>query len=132
VDGGAFYNVDVRVKGQGGLRGKELHELLNDAYGSVESQYKARAAEQLAPQIAQANQQIQQKAAELQAAMTQLANNESLVGQYGASIGAAEGQLQGSVAARQAQWDKLHERYSERAETMDSILSSIDVGGYNG
>lgn len=132
VDNGAYYNVDVRVKGQGGSRGQELHELLSNTYGQVESQYKSRAAEQLAAQLSAANSSISNQASVLGAAGIQLAANESAVGLYGASLSAAEGELQGTIAARQAQWDKLHERYNQRAEQMDSILSSIDVGGYNG
>lgn len=101
-------------------RNQEVHDPLRSASATLESQYKAKAQEQIAKELGIASSQLQAGANAIGAAKGELAG-------YEAQVSAAEGMLSGVKQEHQKKWDDIHNRYKERASKMSEILSTLQV-----
>lgn len=124
VDGGQYLNVMAKD-----YRNQELHDPLREGAISLETQYRAKAQEQIARELGVAQGDINNAYGQLDSAQGQLNEAAGQIGAYGAEIASAEGMLSGVKQKHQDQWNEIHGKYQQRSEKMKSILENIMVGG---
>lgn len=110
-------NMNVMVKD---YRNQELHDSLRTSAKDLETQYKAKASKELAPQLSEAYGSISE-------GQGMLAETGAELSGYKSQIDTAQGSLDASVASRDAQWEALRTKYQERVSNMETMLGGSTV-----
>lgn len=99
---------------------KDLHSIFSSQANILESSYKEKAANQIAGQLGSAQY-------DLSGQYAQLGEAKGTLSGYQTQVDIAEEDLNTAIAKRQAQWDELRGKQSDKLDKMNEILSGLFI-----
>lgn len=100
-------------------RNQEIHDMLREGQQSLESNYRANASKQIAPQIVEAKKSILEGQTAMAQTGGQLAN-------YKTEIDSTTTMLDQTQAARDEQWASMRQSYQDKMKTMNEVLGGLN------